>query len=656
MARRPLDLPMTQIHLDFHTSPLIPDVGADFDADRLADTFAEAHVGQVTIFAKCHHGMSYYPTKVGRPHPSLSFDLMGAQLAALHARGIRAPAYISVGYDEAAWQEDPSLEAVTREGHLRPPMKAGWHLLCLARTDYLDAVLAQAEEVVASYPVDGLFFDIMQAPSPACYCPVCLDRMHEDGIDPADAAAAARWQHGIIREACAHLAQAGKGIRRDLGVFFNSCFSLAARDLVPYDTHIDVESLPTGGWGYTHFPVMGRFARTFGKTMVGMTARFHHHWGDVGGLKPQAALEQECFHALMLGGKANIGDHLPPRGRIQPTVYDRIGAVFGQVMARAPWCEDATPVVQVGVLAVPEDEHVRRMPAPVAGAARALAEAGFLFDVIDIEARFANYEVLVLPDTVRLDTALARKVKAYLAKGGKVLATAWSGLAPEKAAFALDAWPVSYAEPARFTQPYLLLGKELAGVAPEMEHALYLPGPEVRAAKGAEVLARLGDPYFSRTYRTFSGHEEVAMAKRTRRPAVVASDAVAYAQAPLFTAYGKTAYPVYRDVLAALLDRLLETRNLVTSLPTTGRATLLEQNGRRVVHLMHYVPERRADGMDLIEDRLPLSDVEVDVAFGRKPKRVYLAPQDRDVAYDAADGRVTATVPVVDGHQMLVIE
>ena len=71
---------LRQIHLDFHTSPLIPDVGKDFNAEEFADTLVEARVNWVTLFGKCHHGMSYYPTKAGVQHPSLKFDLLGQQI------------------------------------------------------------------------------------------------------------------------------------------------------------------------------------------------------------------------------------------------------------------------------------------------------------------------------------------------------------------------------------------------------------------------------------------------------------------------------------------------------------------------------------------------------------------------------------------------
>ena len=43
-------LPMRQVHLDFHTSPDIPDVGADWDADLFARTLTEAHVNSINLF------------------------------------------------------------------------------------------------------------------------------------------------------------------------------------------------------------------------------------------------------------------------------------------------------------------------------------------------------------------------------------------------------------------------------------------------------------------------------------------------------------------------------------------------------------------------------------------------------------------------------
>ena len=93
-----------QIHLDFHTSEQIPGVGAAFSSEQFQDMLRLGRVDSITLFSKCHHGWSYHPTSVGRQHPTLGFDLLGAQIEAAHAIGVRTPVYLSAGLDEQVYR------------------------------------------------------------------------------------------------------------------------------------------------------------------------------------------------------------------------------------------------------------------------------------------------------------------------------------------------------------------------------------------------------------------------------------------------------------------------------------------------------------------------------------------------------------------------
>ena len=53
-------LAFRQIHLDFHTSEHIGNIGGDFDGKDFASTLKAAHVDSVTCFARGHHGYIYY--------------------------------------------------------------------------------------------------------------------------------------------------------------------------------------------------------------------------------------------------------------------------------------------------------------------------------------------------------------------------------------------------------------------------------------------------------------------------------------------------------------------------------------------------------------------------------------------------------------------
>ena len=66
-------IPNRQVHLDFHTSEMIDQVGSKFSAEEFADTLKNANVEAVTLFTRCHHGNLYYDsTKYPeRIHPHL---------------------------------------------------------------------------------------------------------------------------------------------------------------------------------------------------------------------------------------------------------------------------------------------------------------------------------------------------------------------------------------------------------------------------------------------------------------------------------------------------------------------------------------------------------------------------------------------------------
>lgn len=106
------------IHLDFHNSPFIKDIGKDFDPKEFTHALKSAYVNSITCFAKDVHGMSYYPTKVGKKHPHLERDLMREMIEACHAEGIRVPIYICVGWDDYAGENHPEWRQIDKEGKL----------------------------------------------------------------------------------------------------------------------------------------------------------------------------------------------------------------------------------------------------------------------------------------------------------------------------------------------------------------------------------------------------------------------------------------------------------------------------------------------------------------------------------------------------------
>ena len=100
-----------------------------------------------------------------------------------------------------------------------------------------------------------------------------------------------------------------QNINPEMPIFHNSGYlALNRLDLLKYFSHLELESLPTGGWGYDNFPKTAAFARKTGLEFVGMTGKFHSSWGEFGGLKHPNALRYECAAMIAAGAKCSIGD------------------------------------------------------------------------------------------------------------------------------------------------------------------------------------------------------------------------------------------------------------------------------------------------------------------------------------------------------------
>lgn len=654
----PVSLRFRQVHLDFHTSEQIAGIGADFDPERFAATLKKAAVDSVTCFGRCHHGYIYYDTRKfpERRHPHLTRNLLAEQIAACHRAGIRVPIYITVQWDRFTVDREPGWRQVLADGTLQgtKPFEPGFYGRICLDSPYVAFLEAHLAELFEAVPVDGLFLDIV-APQD-CACPRCLAGMAQRGVDASNEQARRAYGREVTHGFQHRLTRFIRTLSRDCTIFYNGGHvGPELRPVVSAYTHWEMESLPSGGWGYLHFPITMRYGRTLGVDSLGMTGKFHTSWGDFHSLKNQAALEFEVFQMLALGAKCSVGDQLHPRGVLDEATYDLIGSVYRQVERKEPWCEGAVPLSDIGVFA-PEEFVGGRTPPPAMGVTRMLQEGRHQFDFIDTKTdRLERYRLLILPDEIRLGGDLARRLAAYLAGGGSILASYRSGLNEAGDAFALPDWGVRLKGDAPYSPDFILAREGLRRGLPASELVMYLRGLEVEPAAGTETLADVIVPYFNRTWQHYSSHRhtpssgEVGYAGATRRGRVV------HFAHPIFTQYSRNAPRWCRTLVLNAVDALLPEPLLRVEAPSTLQATVLEQPGagRSIVHLLHYVPERRGQDFDVIEDVIPLDQVRVSLRADRRVREVRLVPEGQRLPMSQEAGRTTVVVPRVTGHQML---
>lgn len=670
-----------QIHLDFHTSEHIPAIGADFDATDFVATLRAAHVDSVTIFAKCHHGWSYYPTRIGHPHPQLARpDLLGEMVAACAAADIETPIYITVQWDERSAREHPEWRVVSATNQYHnalggdpsalKQLSPAWHTICLNHPEYRDYVLEQAREVATRYPTQGLFFDIVGTHD--CVCDACLARMHANGLDPlnpADRLANDRAVNEQFRQDISGmLFQRLPGLR----VFYNfGHIDKAGAERYATYTHLEIESLPTGGWGYDHFPSSARYAATLGLDFLGQTGKFHTTWGEFGGFKHPQALEYEVMQMAALGAKCLVGDQLHPSGAINHDTYRTIAPAYARLERMEPFLKGAVQVSEIAILSA-EHFHpeTHRNHGSDDGAAQMLLELKRPFDVIDRFATFASYRLMILPDDIPVDADLRDRLLAYLAQGGRLLLSGQSGIDPQTGAFALDLGITRSGRTVPFEPSYIRAEDGLDDGLPLAPFVAYAPAETITATT-AQVLAQIVPPYFNRSYRHFSSHQH-APDDPSAAPlgaAVTLHAGCAYVAYPVFRMYHDIGQPLYKYIIRGLLDRLVPDPAFSTDLPSSGRATLTRQAalGRHVLHLLYAAPQVRGKAirnpagetrvMEMIEDVPPIGPVRVQVRLPSAPARVYDAASGAALDWSVGqDGLVTVTVPRLHIHAAVVLE
>jgi len=654
-------LPFRQVHLDFHTAPEIPGVGARFDPQAFAGALLRARVQSVTCFSRCHHGHIYHDTRFSDlRHPGLSVDLLGLQIAACHAAGIRVPVYISVGWDDIQRRRHPGW--LERDEHGRPdgpgPLEPGFaHKLCL-NSPYADFVAEQTAEVLDRFPCDGLFFDIVyQGP---CLCEHCLRSMTAGGLDPASPEDRSRHAAAVLDAFKRRMTGLVRARAPDASIFYNAGhLGPETRRTLPLVTHLELESLPAGHWGHLHFPVTVRHARTLGKPLVGMTAAFHGSWGDLGAPKSQPALEHECFRMLAAGARCSVGDQLLPDGTFDPATLEVIGRVFRQVEEREPYCEGAEPVAEIGVFH-PEAFGAAdgRVDSSAAGAAMILTEGHHVFDLIDGRADFGRYAVIVVPDRIRVGEALAGALRAFLRGGGGLLLLHLGGLAPDADRFSLEEVGAECLGPSPFEPDFLRPGPELAAGMPPTDLVMKWRAMRVRPEPGTRVLATVRLPRFNRTWRHYFGHQHAPPAGEADYPAAIQRGRVVYLAHPVLSMYRQQAWPWCRQLVLNALDLLLPRPLVRTTAPRTCQVSVTRQPASRrwVVHLLHYVPRPVGERFPVVDEWLPLRDVEVAVRCPEAFRRVTLVPGGEGVPSTREGPYLRFTVPEVRGHRLAVLE
>ncbi len=455
-ARAPYLGTRRRMLLDMHIPDWEPEFLSRYDPQALADLYVVAGAEAVMVYAKSHMGLCNWPTAVGRMHANLrGRDVLGEIVDALHARGILVCGYHSVGFDNDVAERHPEWRvraAEASDGRPFPFIGPRYGVLCLNNPDYRAYEAAQVTDLLSRYRFDAYFTDMVFWGG-ACACEICVRRFAEEsgygfpvGMDwnAPDWSAFARARQRWSEEMYAGLYEVIRGLAPDIPVYHN--FAAALGGWLPgvslsgfrRDTFV-------GGDMYGDRDeqlLVCKLMRTVTGSrppeyMTSTTPALRDHVA----VKSERGLLKQAFGAAAQDCAFLLIDAIEPDGTVAADLYELAGRVFRQT---APYQEylGGAPLEQAGVYYSP-DANVDLDGDPLAatasarhrraavGACRALQRAHIPFGVLSPQqlGELDRWDVIVLPDVVRMSADEVAAFRGYVDRGGRLYASGGTSLA-----------------------------------------------------------------------------------------------------------------------------------------------------------------------------------------------------------------------------------
>jgi len=634
-------------------------VGEKFSVENFQQALKEGEVSSITVFAKCHHSNFYYPTKIGKMHPHLKFDLLGSMISAAHEIGVKTPVYFSVGWSAQDLKEHPEWQTkafgkdepnnLNYDIHAKPEDPkpfVSWINVCINNPEYQKLVFAEVEELCANYPIDGLYLDIMFNDS-ECDCPSCREGMKKLGYNPDVLEDSRNYLIFKRREFQKHITEIVRKYHSAAEIFFNGC-DMYMPQYHEFDTHFELEDNPQVWGGYDKMPVRAKYFARKGKPYIAQSGKFHTSWGEYAGFKNPLSLKYECAAMLAFGARCELGDQMHPSGEMDMQTYKNVGVAYRYVKQIEKYCLDNSETTTLGIFLSGDsvvDEGLTKM----------LFESHLDFDIVLDGEETDRFDVLIIPPRTRLSARSIEKVNRHIACGKGLLLIGDGSV--ENGNFAINAG-IEYCGKSEYDYDYVKVQSAFSDFAVQSPFLFYSTAHKVKVPENAEILATVKEPFFSRTYAHYCSHQNTPYKyEDASYPAIARLGNIVYVSHNTPEIYYEYGCQYHRDITVRALKEIYKNPVMrVDGLLSAGRCHFVKNTCERryVFHVLYACPIQRGK-VAVLEDFPRLDNIKVDLGIEEKVLDVKLIPQDKKVDFIQENGRVRFVIDSFSMHQMVVI-
>jgi len=305
------------------------------------DMLVLAKVSSAMIYASCHNGNCYYPTKIGHQHKNLKGkDILGEIIKLCNKRNIEVAIYYSLIYNNWAYKTYPDWRIIKSNG--KPAGEKCRYKVVCPNSPYREFVAKQIEEICSDYNFKRVFFDMTFWPT-ICYCKYCRDRFRKEtgkeipkviNWEDKDWVLFQRKREEWMREFAAFCTSKVKEFKPTVGVTHQFSTSL-------HDWHFGVPFEMANYCDYTSGDFYGDSARHSLACKVlrslGKESKFEFFISrcetlqDHTTTKPFDFIKAQVFQVISHGGRVLFLDAINPDGTLEKSIFKLTGKIFSEV-------------------------------------------------------------------------------------------------------------------------------------------------------------------------------------------------------------------------------------------------------------------------------------------------------------------------------------
>ncbi len=643
------------------------------------------NVKSAMVYANSHVGHCYWPTKAAHMHRGLKGrDVLGELIDLCHAEGLDVIVYYSLIYNNWAYAKDPEWRIVDVDGKgSREGPRARYGVCCPNARGYREFVLSQIEELCPRYDFEAIFFDMTFWPK-VCYCSNCRKRFKleagEDLPTTIDWGNASWLRFQQKREQwLAEFAQmatsAVKKLKPMVAVEHQHSTVGAPWPLGVTDLLAEQCDYVGGDFygGVLQQSFVCKLYQSLSPSMPFefMTSICHPGLKEHTTTKSRELLENKAFLTIAHGGAVLMIDAVDPEGTMEESRYEKIGQVFARVREYEEFlggelCADIAVYFsfdskmsfaengrKVGSGA--RDAGLPHVEA-VLGVTAALRANHIPFGVISRKnlQELSRYQVLVLPNVLRLSDEEADLIIEYLKAGGRVYASKFSARSKLAGVLGISGLEETK-EKVTYVAPTPLGAGRLPGIT--SGHPLSVSDAQLKASLSDKegILATIVLPYSdpadsSRFASIHSNPPGVA----TEYPAILRRElgegVIIWSAASIEERAAQSA--MHASVFSRLVESLAA-EPFLFQLRGPACIEVVEfrqpREKRYLVNIVNFQSETGAPN-------IPVTDLVLKVRLKDKPKKVMLLPDRTPLAFNWDGCYATIEVPKVETFRMMAVD